>query len=75
MDWSLCPAVDRKPDKLGGVRCFKATRLAVASLFEYLGLESTVDEFLEAFPDMDPALVHDVLAFAKYSLEMPADAT
>ena len=74
MDWSFCPAVDRNPGKLGGAWCFAGTRLAVASLFEYLDLGSTVDEFLESFPDVDPALVHAVLAFAKCSLEQPASA-
>ena len=74
MDWSLCHSVDRNPDKLGGVWCFKGTRLAVTTLFEYLDLGSTVDEFLEAFPDVDPVLIHDVLAFAKSSLAVPANA-
>jgi len=64
MDWSLCPPVDCNPEKLGGAWCFKRTRLPVKSLFEYIDSGSTVDEFLEAFPDVAPSLVHEVLAFA-----------
>ena len=72
MDWSLCSAVDRNPGKVGGAWCFGGTRLPVASLFEYLDLGSTVDEFLESFPDISREQVHQVLAFAKRSLEQPA---
>ena len=74
MDWTQCSAVDRDPEKMGGVWCFKDTRLQVASLFEHLDKGSTVDEFLEWFPDVDPELVHQVLAFAKSSLDQPVAA-
>jgi uncharacterized protein (DUF433 family) len=74
MDWSLCSAVDRRPDKLGGKWCFRGTRLAVASLFEHLDQGSTIDEFLEWFPSVSRAQVHEVLAFAKDSLEPAAVA-
>jgi uncharacterized protein (DUF433 family) len=72
MDWSLCPAVDRNPGKLGGKWCFKGTRLPVAALFEHLDQGSTIDEFLEWFPSTSREQVHAVLAFAKSSLEQPA---
>ena len=71
MDWSLCSAVDRNPPKLGGVWCFQGTRLSVASLFEHLDQGSTIDEFLESFPSVSREQVHQVLAFAKSSLEQP----
>lgn len=72
MDWSRCAAVDRDPDKLSGVWCFRGTRLPVATLFEYIDRGSTIGEFLEAFPSVTRGQVHDVLAFAKDSLESPA---
>ena len=72
MDWSHCSAVDRSPGKLGGAWCFQGTRLRVASLFEHLDQGSTIDEFLEWFPSVGSAQVHEVLAFAKDSLEQPA---
>ena len=71
VDWSQCSAVDRDPGKLGGQWCFKETRLPVVSLFEALEKGSSLDEFLEWFPDLDPNLAHEVLDFAKKSLEQP----
>ena len=71
MDWSLCSAVDRNPAKLSGAWCFASTRLPVASLFEHLDHGSTIDEFLEWFPEISREQVHRVLAFAKESLEQP----
>jgi uncharacterized protein (DUF433 family) len=72
MDWSRCSAVDRNPAKLGGTWCFQGTRVPVTSLFEHLDQGSTTDEFLEWFPSVRPEQVHEVLAFAKSSLEQPA---
>jgi len=71
MDWSLCSAVDRNPRKLGGTWCFRGTRLPVAALFEHIDQGSTIDEFLEWFPSVSREQVHQVLAFAKSSLEHP----
>jgi uncharacterized protein (DUF433 family) len=71
VDWSLCNAVDRNPEKLGGVWCFRGTRLPVTSLFEHIDQGSTIDEFLEWFPSVSREHVHAVLAFAKSSLELP----
>jgi uncharacterized protein (DUF433 family) len=72
MDWTLCSAVDRNSAKLGGAWCFAGTRLPVASLFEHLDQGSTIDEFVEWFPSVSRDQVHQVLAFAKSSLEQPA---
>jgi uncharacterized protein (DUF433 family) len=59
---------------MGGVWCFAGMRLAVASLFEHLEGGSTIDEFLEWFPGVTAAQVHEVLEFAKASLEQPVAA-
>ena len=69
MDWSQCPAVDRHPDKMGGVWCFAGTRLQVSSLFECLEDGGTIDEFLEWFPFVAPSQIQQVLEFARRSLE------
>ena len=69
MDWSLFSAVDRNAGKLGGAWCFRGTRVGVASLFEHLDQGSTTGEFLEPFPSVSREQVHQVLAFAKSSLE------
>jgi uncharacterized protein (DUF433 family) len=71
MDWSFCSAVDRNPGKMGGTWCFRGTRLPVATLFEHLDQGATIDEFLEWFPSVSREQVHDVLAFAKRSLDQP----
>jgi uncharacterized protein (DUF433 family) len=72
MNWESCKAVDRNPAKVGGAWCFAGTRLPVVSLFEHLDRGSTVNEFLEWFPEVTAQQVHDVLEFAKASLERPA---
>jgi uncharacterized protein (DUF433 family) len=74
MDWSKCPAVDRDPERMGGVWCFRGIRLAVVSLFEYLDKGSTVEEFLECFPAVTAEDVHEVLAFVMASLEQEQPA-
>jgi uncharacterized protein (DUF433 family) len=71
MDWSLCTAVDRSPGKLGGQWCFQGTRLPVVSLFDHLDQGSTIDEFLEWFPSVTRDQVHQVLAFARSTLDQP----
>lgn len=45
--------------------------MPVASLFEHLDKGSSVDEFLEWFPGVDGALVHEVLLYVQRSLETP----
>jgi len=72
MNWAACTAVDRNPRKLGGTWCFAGTRVPVRSLFEHVEQGSTIDEFLEWFPEVRADQVRQVLAFAKASLEQPA---
>jgi uncharacterized protein (DUF433 family) len=72
MTWELCKAVDRSPGKVGGGWCFAGTRLPVLSLFEHIDKGATVDEFVEWFPEVSRKQVHEVLEFAKVSLERPA---
>ena len=71
MHRELCKAVDRNPAKIGAAWCFAGTRLPVLSLFEHIDRGGTVDEFLEWFPEISRTQVHDVLEFAKASLEQP----
>jgi len=59
MNWELCKAVDRNPNKLGGKWCFAGTRMPVVSLFEHLDQGATLEEFFEWFPDVPPELVHE----------------
>jgi uncharacterized protein (DUF433 family) len=64
--------VDRNAAKVGGAWCFAGARLPVLSLFDHLDKGGTVDEFLEWFPDVSRTQIHEVLEFAKASLERPA---
>ena len=74
MDWSLCSAVDRSPGKLGGAWCFRGTRVPVATLFDHLDKGSSIEEFVEWFPSVSRDQVHQVLEFAKNSLQQPTAA-
>lgn len=67
-DWSLCPAVERTPDKLGGAWRFRGTRVPVSALFANLEGGATVDEFLEWFPGVTREQVNTVLEHASRSL-------
>ena len=74
MDWSKCTAVDRDPETMGGVCCFSELPLQVAALFEHLDDGYTVDEFIEFFPEVTREQVHDVLEFARTSLDLTSVA-
>ena len=52
LDWSQCPEVERVPGKVGGVWLFKDSRVPVKALFENIESSSTVQEFLEWFPEV-----------------------
>ena len=60
-DWNTCPAVERRPGKLGGVWAFTGTRVPVYALFENLASGATIDEFVEWFPGIDKRQVRAVL--------------
>jgi uncharacterized protein (DUF433 family) len=68
LDWSLCPAVERVPGKVGGTWLFKGTRISVAALFENLAGGARVDEFVEWFPGVTRPQVDAVLAHTGRSL-------
>jgi uncharacterized protein (DUF433 family) len=59
--WEALAAIERDPDKVGGVWVFRGTRVPVAALFENLRDGATVDEFLEWFPGVERAQVEAVL--------------
>jgi uncharacterized protein (DUF433 family) len=39
-------------DRMSGTPCFTGTRVPVQSLFDYLEAGDSLDEFLDAFPDV-----------------------
>jgi uncharacterized protein (DUF433 family) len=68
LDWSDCPAVERKPGKVSGAWLFKGTRVPVRALFENLEGGATIDEFLEWFPGVTREQVELVLRHTEESL-------
>lgn len=73
-DWNSGSAMDRSTGKLGGVWCFRGTRVRVAALIEHLGQRATIDECPEWFPAVGREQVHEVLSFLKSSLKQPSAA-
>ena len=59
--WESCDALERDPEKLGGVWIFRDTRVPVSALFANLRDGATVAEFLEWFPGVAPWQVEAVL--------------
>ena len=60
-DWSICPAVERKPGKVSGAWVFAGTRIPLSALYENLASGATVDEFVEWFPGVDERQIRAVL--------------
>lgn len=50
LDRSLCPAVERDPQRLGGIWVFRGTRIPVSALFENLEDSAQISQFLEWLP-------------------------
>ena len=71
-DWHTCPAVERRPGKLGCVWTFTGTRVPVSALFENLESGATVEQFLEWFPGVDEWKVRAVLEHEAKALKVPA---
>jgi len=70
LDWSQCPAVERRPGKVSGAWLFNGTRVPVKALFENLESGAGIDEFLEWFLGVGRDQVEAVLAHAERSLEV-----
>ena len=64
----LSPAVVVDPEVMGGVPCFRGTRVPFQSLMDYLEGGYSLGEFLQQFPVVDRALAVQALEEAKDSL-------
>ena len=65
-------AVERDPERVSGAWVFRGTRVPVAALFENLGEDASVHEFLEWFPGVTLAQARAVLEHAARSTAMAA---
>jgi uncharacterized protein (DUF433 family) len=68
LHWTQCAAVERVPGKVSRAWVFKTTRVPVRALFENLGDDATLNEFLTWFPGVTREHVEAVLEHAKRSL-------
>ncbi|MPZ76952.1 MAG: DUF433 domain-containing protein [Deltaproteobacteria bacterium] len=67
LNWSSCPAVERDPERLGGVWVFRDTRIPVAALFENLEDGVQISQFVDWFSGVTIAQVRAVLEHAAKS--------
>jgi uncharacterized protein (DUF433 family) len=70
LDWSLCPAVERDPQRLGGVWVFRGTRIPVSALFENLEDGAQISQLVEWFPGVTIDQVRMVLDYAAKNLAL-----
>jgi len=69
INWSVCPAVERDPQRLGGAWVFRGTRVPVTALFENLEDGAQLSEFLAWFPGVTLEQARAVLEHAARTLE------
>lgn len=62
------PLVWINPERMSGAPCFYKTRLPIDSLFENLEDGVSLDEWLDAYPDISREQAQAVLEFAKNSM-------
>lgn len=60
------------PEILGGTPVFKNTRVPVKTLFEYLGNNYSLEEFLECFPSVTREVACQLLDCSERALLSPA---
>lgn len=62
------PVIVRDLEVLGGIPCFRGTRVPFQNLLDYLEAGDTLDEFLEQFPTVTREMAVEALETAKESL-------
>lgn len=62
------PVVHSDPEILGGTPVFVGTRVPIQSLFDYLEMGETLDEFLWQFPSVKRKQAIAALALARDAL-------
>lgn len=55
------PVIVRDPEILGGIPCFRGTRVPFQNLLDYLEAGDTLDEFLEQFPTVTREMAVEAL--------------
>lgn len=60
------------PEILGGTPVFKGTRVPVATLFQYLESDYSLEEFVECFPTVSREMAVNILERSESALLAPA---
>lgn len=60
----LSVPIDSNPRKQSGKVCIAGTRVPVNTLFNYLAIGKTIDNFIAEYPFITRRQAHDVVAFA-----------
>jgi uncharacterized protein (DUF433 family) len=55
------PSIVRDPEILGGITCFRGTRVPFQNLLDYLEAGNTLDQFLEQFPTVTRQMAIEAL--------------
>ena len=71
-NWTTCPAVERRPEKISGAWAFTGTRVPAYALFENLESGATVTQFLEWYPEVKEWQVAAVLNHEAEHLKSPS---
>jgi uncharacterized protein (DUF433 family) len=62
IDWSLCAALESKPETQGGAWVFRGTRVPVSAILRNLS-ELSVAELAREFPTVETAQITELLDF------------
>ena len=52
------------PLQMGGVPCLRSLRIPVATVVDMVAEGMTQEEIIDAYPDLEPADIHEALRFA-----------
>ena len=59
--WDACPEVETDPERMGGARTFRGTRVPVATVYDHLAGGMSIKEIVEQFPSVHERQILTVL--------------
>lgn len=66
--------ISTSPEVLGGTPVFKATRVPIKVLFDYLQGGENIKEFLSNYPTVEPSYVDNILQLlSNYTIDIETD--
>ncbi len=64
-DWAGCELVERVPGKVSGKPIVRGARIIADTIVEDAELGSSLEEIHENYPDLPPATIQRLIAFAQ----------